>query len=40
MIRFVGHRIGDKRLLRLMEKWLHAGVMEDGLSVGGRPRVR
>src|SRR5262249_32471401 len=26
--RFVEHRIGDTRLVRLLMKWLHAGVME------------
>jgi RNA-directed DNA polymerase len=26
---FVEHRIGDKRLVRLLMKWLHAGVMEE-----------
>ena len=30
MIRFVEHRIADKRILRLIQKWLNAGVMEDG----------
>jgi RNA-directed DNA polymerase len=28
--KFVEHRIGDKRLVRLLMKWLHAGVMESG----------
>lgn len=28
--RFVEHRIGDRRLVRLLVKWLKAGVMEDG----------
>jgi RNA-directed DNA polymerase len=28
--RFVAHRIGDQRLLRLIGKWLTAGVMEGG----------
>jgi group II intron reverse transcriptase/maturase len=27
--RFVEHRIGDTRLVRLLMKWLHAGVMEE-----------
>ena len=27
----VEHRIGDKRLVRLLMKWLNAGVMEDGV---------
>jgi group II intron reverse transcriptase/maturase len=30
MQRFIEHRIGDKRLVRLLMKWLHAGVMEEG----------
>jgi group II intron reverse transcriptase/maturase len=30
MKRFLEHRIGDRRLVRLLEKWLKAGVMEDG----------
>lgn len=28
--RFIEHRIGDERFVRLLMKWLHAGVMEDG----------
>lgn len=28
--KFIEHRIGDKRLVRLLMKWLNAGVMEDG----------
>jgi group II intron reverse transcriptase/maturase len=28
MLRFLGHRISDRRLLALLEKWLTAGVME------------
>lgn len=30
MIRFLEHRIGDKRVIRLVQKWLNAGVLEDG----------
>ena len=30
MQRFLEHRIGDTRMARLLMKWLHAGVMEDG----------
>ncbi len=30
MRKFIEHRIGDKRLVRLLLKWLTAGVMEDG----------
>jgi RNA-directed DNA polymerase len=28
--RFLGHRIADRRMLRLIGKWLKAGVIEDG----------
>ena len=30
LIRFVEHRIADGRMIRLIRKWLKAGVMEDG----------
>src|SRR5260370_1358302 len=30
MVKFVEHRIGDKRIIRLIQKWLKAGVMEQG----------
>jgi len=30
MVKFVEHRIGDRRIVRLIQKWLKAGVMEDG----------
>jgi len=30
LIRFVEHRIGDRRVVRLIRKWLKAGVTEDG----------
>jgi RNA-directed DNA polymerase len=30
LIRFVGHRIGDKRIVRLIIKWLKSGVLEEG----------
>jgi RNA-directed DNA polymerase len=33
MMRFLEHRIGDRRLLRLIEKWLKAGVWEGGRSL-------
>ena len=31
LMRFVQHRVGDKRILRLIQKWLKAGVLEEGL---------
>jgi RNA-directed DNA polymerase len=30
MLRFLGHRIADKRMLALIRKWLKAGVLEGG----------
>jgi hypothetical protein len=32
-MQFVGHRIADRHLLRLLRKWLNAGVMEAGRRV-------
>ena len=31
LIRFVEHRIGDQRIIRLIRKWLRAGILEDGI---------
>jgi group II intron reverse transcriptase/maturase len=31
LTRFVEHRVGDRRIVRLIGKWLKAGVMEDGV---------
>jgi len=31
LIRFVEHRVGDQRIIRLIHKWLKAGVLEDGV---------
>jgi RNA-directed DNA polymerase len=30
MVKFLEHRIADKRVLRLIQKWLAAGIIEDG----------
>ena len=30
LIRFLEHRIGDVRIIRLVRKWLKAGILEDG----------
>jgi group II intron reverse transcriptase/maturase len=41
LIRFLEHRIGDKRIIRLVRKWLKAGVLEDGewsVSEEGTPQ--
>ena len=31
LVRFVEHRVGDKRIVRLIQKWLKAGILEDGV---------
>ena len=31
LMRFLEHRIGDARILHLIQKWLKAGVLEDGV---------
>ena len=31
LVRFLEHRIGDPRIIRLIAKWLKAGVLEDGV---------
>jgi RNA-directed DNA polymerase len=31
LIRFVEHRIGDRRIIRLIQKWLKAGILEEGV---------
>ena len=32
-MKFVEHRIADQRMLRLIQKWLRAGVLEDGKRI-------
>jgi retron-type reverse transcriptase len=29
-LKFIEHRVADRRMLRLIQKWLKAGVSEDG----------
>src|SRR3954469_24400290 len=31
LVRFLNHRIGDPRMIRLIQKWLRAGILEDGV---------
>jgi RNA-directed DNA polymerase len=31
LIRFLKHRISDPRMIRLIQKWLRAGILEDGV---------
>ena len=33
LVRFLEHRIGDRRIIRLIQKWLTAGVLEDGARI-------
>ena len=30
LIKFIEHRVADPRIIRLIKKWLHAGVLEEG----------
>src|SRR5271155_5039885 len=31
LVRFLEHRVGDKRIIRLIQKWLKVGILEDGI---------
>jgi RNA-directed DNA polymerase len=31
LIKFVEHRVGDRRIVRLIRKWLRAGIVEEGV---------
>ena len=33
LTRFLNHRIGDQRIIRLIQKRLRAGVLEDGVMM-------
>jgi group II intron reverse transcriptase/maturase len=33
LVKFVEHRIADRRVVRLMQKWLNAGVLEEGKRI-------
>ena len=33
LVKFVEHRIGDRRIVRLIQKWLKAGVLEEGKRI-------
>ena len=30
LMKFIEYRIGDRRVVRLIQKWLNAGVLEEG----------
>ena len=34
LVKFIEHRIGDRRVVRLIQKWLNAGVLEEGKRIG------
>jgi group II intron reverse transcriptase/maturase len=34
LVKFLEHRIGDRRVVRLIQKWLSAGVLEEGKLTG------
>jgi len=31
LVRFIKHRISDRRIIRLIQKWPRAGILEDGV---------
>jgi RNA-directed DNA polymerase len=33
LVRFIEHRIGDRRAVRLIRKWLNAGVLDEGQQI-------
>ena len=33
LVKFVEHRVADQRVVRLIQKWLNAGVLEDGKRI-------
>ncbi len=33
LVKFIGHRIADRRVVRLIQKWLNAGVLEEGKRI-------
>jgi RNA-directed DNA polymerase len=33
LVKFIEHRIADRRVVRLIQKWLNAGVLEDGKRI-------
>jgi group II intron reverse transcriptase/maturase len=33
LVKFIEHRVADRRVVRLVQKWLNAGVLEDGKRI-------
>ena len=40
LVRFLQHRIADRRVVRLIQKWLNAGVLEKGVLPDGRSNAQ
>ena len=40
LVKFVEHRIADRRVVRLIQKWLNAGVLEEGNGYGWKKERR
>ncbi len=40
LVKFVEHRVADRRVVRLIQKWPNTGVLEDGGRHGGRRKPR
>jgi RNA-directed DNA polymerase len=40
LIRFLQHRINDPRMIRIIQKWLKAGILENGVQPGQREGSR
>ena len=41
LVKFIEHRIADRRVVRLIQKWMKAGVLEEGKRIWveeGTPR--
>jgi RNA-directed DNA polymerase len=36
LVKFIEHRVADRRVVRLIQKWLNAGVLEDGKRIRGK----
>src|SRR6266700_222099 len=40
LVKFVEHRVADRRVVRLIQKWLRAGVLEDGKRIRREERMQ
>jgi RNA-directed DNA polymerase len=39
LVQFIEHRVADRRIVRLIQKWLAAGVLEDEAFCGEAPHL-